>query len=96
MQENSPNFTLLTFREWQVEVGTQISHTVDPMDPHEDRACYFSGTVRNPLNSPNKSPKDKPQDTIRYKGHRSLQLKSTEILRKLNVMLLSSLKPGLP
>ena len=58
--------------------------------------CYFSATGRNPLNSPNKSPKDKPQDTIRYKGHRSLQLKSTEIPRKLNVTLLSSLKLGLP
>ena len=63
-------------------VRTQISHTVDPMDPHEDSACYFSATGRNPLNSPNKPPKDKPQDTIRYKGHRSLQLKSTETLRK--------------
>lgn len=52
-------------------VRTQISHTVDPMDPHEDSACYFSASERNPLNSPNKPPKDKPQDTLGTKATRA-------------------------
>lgn len=57
-------------------VGAQTSHTAAPMDPMKVvSACYFSATARNPLNSLNKPCKDKPQATVRYKSHRSLQIK---------------------